>query len=160
MMDELSLKLNDIKLPDGVSWWPLALGWWILVLVVLVCVGLIYFKYFYSSKKSKLIEYARGVLSEEYALWQRQGNGLIFVQAISVLFRRIALSFTERNQVASLIGKRWLERLDIGLDGKPFELGPGKILQHGPYQSRVDQDMGDLYLLCQRKLDQIEGFKN
>ena len=31
-----ALPLRDIQLPDAVSWWPLAMGWWLLLLVMVV----------------------------------------------------------------------------------------------------------------------------
>ena len=32
-------QLRDIHLPEAIGWWPLAPGWWLLI--ILVCLGLI-----------------------------------------------------------------------------------------------------------------------
>ncbi|MEJ2181709.1 MAG: DUF4381 domain-containing protein [Gammaproteobacteria bacterium] len=50
--DIVSLPLRDIHMPDTVYWWPLAIGWWILLglLVAIVAITYIY-KYL---KKRKL----------------------------------------------------------------------------------------------------------
>lgn len=38
MNPQASLNLNDIILPDPVGWWPLAIGWWLLIALVIVLV--------------------------------------------------------------------------------------------------------------------------
>ena len=39
-MDETTLPLRDLHLPDPIGWWPLAPGWWFVL--VLVAGGLAY----------------------------------------------------------------------------------------------------------------------
>jgi len=36
MVNELPLK--DIHLPDAITWWPLAIGWWLLIVMVIAAI--------------------------------------------------------------------------------------------------------------------------
>ena len=39
-IDPLTIPLRDIHLPEVISWWPLAIGWWILIalpIILLLC---------------------------------------------------------------------------------------------------------------------------
>jgi hypothetical protein len=33
-------QLRDIHLPETISWWPLAIGWWVVVAICLLCISL------------------------------------------------------------------------------------------------------------------------
>ena len=35
ILNAMDLPLRDIELPEAISWWPLAPGWWLLLMVVL-----------------------------------------------------------------------------------------------------------------------------
>jgi len=102
----------------------------------------------------------RALLEFEYKSWKQTGDGLVFVQATSVLLRRLVLSFSPREKVAGLVGDDWLRLLDAGLEGRPFQQGVGLILQDGPYRKEIADSMDDLYLLCQKKINQLESSVN
>jgi len=53
MNPQQALQLHDIHIPTDASIWPLALGWWLLILLALIALSLIFFtakKYFYVKK--------------------------------------------------------------------------------------------------------------
>jgi hypothetical protein len=75
------------------------------------------------------------------------------LQALSSWLRRVGMSLTDRQQVASLTGEAWLEFLDQGLAGQPFSQGAGRLLIEGIYRQRLETDVEPLYELCQQWLD-------
>ena len=37
----LSEQLRDIHLPEAVSWWPLAIGWWVLGFLAIIAIAVL-----------------------------------------------------------------------------------------------------------------------
>ncbi|PCI00678.1 MAG: hypothetical protein COB79_05350 [Zetaproteobacteria bacterium] len=74
------------------------------------------------------------------------------VNALSVLLRRICLSYYPRKDVAGLSGDAWLRFLDTHLgkskQSAPFSRGPGRILVTAPYQALIEIDGQALLSLC------------
>lgn len=93
-------QLKDIHLPEPISWWPLAWGWWIvLVLLALVIVALI-------------VRHCRGRIYRatlaELADIPRD-NAIAQSQALSTLLKRVGLY--RGRTIASLSGQDWAEYL-------------------------------------------------
>ena len=99
-MNDSLPELRDIHLPDGVSIFPPAYGWYILILAAIVCFLLI--KLYYLLRRKNRKHYALKMLSE----LNRQD--IIFsVTQISELLRRICVY--RYPQAVALSGQRWLD---------------------------------------------------
>ncbi len=130
-----SLPLRDIHLPDPVSWWPPAPGWWLL-LATLACMLLVYILI-------KKIRYARRVkraglqaFAEIKQQYQEDKDKVKLAQALSTLLRRVCISFYPRHNTAGLTGQDWLDYLDRTLPDTSktsFNSETGKILLTAPY---------------------------
>ncbi|HRX71787.1 MAG TPA: DUF4381 domain-containing protein [Candidatus Competibacteraceae bacterium] len=124
--------LRDIHLPDAVSWWPPAPGWWLLtVLSLMIIAGLIAIWRRYrreSPRRAALTELAR--LRTDFL---RDGDGTAVAVGVSLLLRRLALVYFHRNEVAGLVGAAWLQFLDR-TGGGGFSEGPGQALTRAPYR--------------------------
>lgn len=137
--------LRDWHLPDPVSWWPPAPGWWLVAGLVLVVGGLILRWWF---KRRLRTAPARAALSELERLradLERDRDDRRFVAALSALLRRVALTRYPRDQVAGLSGEAWLAFLDrSGGDGR-FSQGAGRALVGMAYRepNRKVGPMGD-----------------
>jgi hypothetical protein len=136
-------QLRDIHLPDAVSWWPLAPGWWILLALAIASAVLGFFLY----RKYIANRWRRAALAELNYL--RDSEQLLSPQRqlaqLSVLLRRVAIQCFPRIEVASLYGETWLIFLGRAL-GQPeaFQSGAGRMLDVGPYMRAVAIDMDDL----------------
>jgi hypothetical protein len=128
-----SLPLRDIHLPEPVSWWPPAPGWWLLLICIAVIIaGIVLFR---KIRKRRLLK--RTVLAE-----------------LDIIRRRYhdSISFYQRENSASLTGAAWLQHLDNTAQRKDFEKGNGSILATAPYlpaDSQIDVDFDDLLSLCE-----------
>lgn len=104
-------QLADIHLPDGVSWWPLAPGWWILLaLLVSAIIGFFIWRHRQQQNHYRVI--AQQELSAIYAHYQQANNAAEYLHAVSVLLRRTALTAYPHSFNASIKGKEWLNWLD------------------------------------------------
>ncbi|MCU4676879.1 DUF4381 domain-containing protein [Catenovulum sp. 2E275] len=94
---------KDIQMPDPVSWWPLAWGWWLLIaLAILLVTGLI-FGFIRYQKKQRAKKQAIRLIN------QLDDNASI--NALNTLLKQAMLSYFPREQVASLSGRAWYEFL-------------------------------------------------
>jgi len=102
--------LRDIHLPEPVSFWPLAPGWWVLAgLVVLSAVGA------YVLVRRRRRGLRRAALDELELLLARfreTRDTSTLASGLSMLVRRFALLRFPRADVAALHGEEWTEFLE------------------------------------------------
>jgi len=148
------LPLRDIRLPDPVSWWPPAPGWWMLLtlLVTIVLLGGYLYHRYRRNALQRAVQQALHRIGEDY---RQSGDEQVLAQQLSILLRRVSLSFYPRRQVAGLTGSAWLRLLDRSLPGDEFQQGAGRVLTDAPYSldSRIDGPV--LLQLCERWLRQL-----
>lgn len=148
------LPLRDIHLPEPVSWWPPAPGWWMLLALLLAAVLLSWF--FHRRYRHKALQRAaQQALQRIGADYQESGDGRVLAQQLSILLRRVSLSFYPRQQVAGLTGQAWLSLLDRTLPGDEFQRGAGRVLIAAPYSIDCRIDGAALLQLCERWLRQL-----
>jgi hypothetical protein len=112
MPDTMITQLRDIHGLDAVSWWPLAPGWWLLILgamVLLLTITLL---------TRRLIKYPPGSWRGEArkALVRLRRNARTMpdkkvAAELSEILRRIAIARHGRKQIANLNGNDWLNWL-------------------------------------------------
>ena len=101
--------LRDIHLPEAVSVWPLAPGWWLLA-AALVLLGLLALL----ERKRRRTSVRRAALREldELACDARAGiDTAQLARRLQTLLRRVALVRIGRVEVAGLHGESWFEIL-------------------------------------------------
>jgi hypothetical protein len=127
-----SLALRDIHLPDPISWWPPAPGWWILLSIIVL--GLIIFVLWKKiQRKRRIKKAARTEFEIIRATYQNEMNPALLAQSISTLLRRICLSYYPHTHVPGMTGQQWLSYLDSTATIKGFQTSSGNILATAPY---------------------------
>lgn len=132
-MTSLLEKLHDIEGLDPVSRWPLAIGWWIaLVLGVLaICTLACFFSYWLAYRRSWKADALKKLTSLEKHLSEETARETIVI--LSEYLRRIVLKRFPRKECAGLVGKDWLKWL-ASHDPKKFEWEKrGLLLIEVPY---------------------------
>jgi len=127
--------LRDWHLPDPVSWWPPAPGWWLVAGLALGAGALALVLWRRRWRQGAAVRTALGELE---ALRGQLGTGLApggFAAAVSILLRRLALTRFPRERVAGLSGASWLAFLDATGGGDAFSHGPGRMLGELPYRA-------------------------
>ncbi len=145
--------LADIHLPEPISAWPPAIGWWLLALVVLAFIaGLIRWQI----KRYQKSAYRREALAQLAVIKSqaRENSSIATATQLSGLLKQVAVTAYGRHQTASLNGTAWLKFLDEKGDTQSFTSGPGKILGDDIYKPHVDIDLEKLFHISQQWIEQ------
>jgi hypothetical protein len=105
-----TLPLRDIHLPEAVSWWPSAYGWWLLAVVLAVLAWVAWWMTRRRPGRGGSGDLRTLALRELDALevrYRRSGDARAAVAGVSVLLRRLALSLASRQRVAGITGAQW-----------------------------------------------------
>jgi hypothetical protein len=134
-----SLPLRDIHLPDSVSWWPPAIGWWIVLLIgLLVIVGLVL--WIRKLLQPKMNKRARDEVSQIVADYQSDHDKLKLVQQLSAAIRRIGISYLTRKEYAGLVGEAWYQRINELAPAHAFDQQSIALLVEIPYRRQPEID--------------------
>lgn len=141
-------QLQDIHVPADIGIWPPAWGWWVLLILVLVSIFALVF--FIKRKKNRNAYRALAIaeLNNIQATYSAEQNSE-YLQALSIILRRTALSGFGSTFNASLKGNEWLEWLDAqcAKTKHQFSRGVGVALLTGPYQKSPEFDRNELHNL-------------
>jgi hypothetical protein len=164
-VDASQLPIRDIHLPGMIAWWPPAPGWWLLV--ALVVAALVALALYYRSGRHR--RSALRSLARVRAALERGAEPVACLQRVSTTLRRYAMTTADEQpvaalravdgiadrpsseEVAGLIGQRWLRYLDSRWQRDEFSRGAGRLLLAAPYArpDTVDRRQAiDLAALC------------
>jgi hypothetical protein len=133
-MNPTELPLRDLHLPEPVGWWPLAPGWWLLLVLALMGMALLIRQWYRAWSRNAARRQALRVLDARVADYARHGNAVRLGSELSELLRRTMLAYAPRADVAGLTGDDWLAWLDRGLERPQFLQGDGRPLIEWPYR--------------------------
>jgi len=151
-MQPTQLPLRDLRFPEPISpetigWFPPAIGWWLLVLLIPLFVVFLYkcYKYFTRNTSLKAAKKLLNIIKNSTV------NNTEKIVELSALLRRVAISVAPRTQTASLTGQAWLVFLDSSLNDTPFTKGAGRCLAEAPYRKSPpsEQEIFQLISLCE-----------
>ena len=154
--DVSSLPLRDIHLPGPVGWWPPAIGWWLLMGLVLVGLALYALRYYQTRHRRVALK----SLQRVRAALEQGMEPVVCLQNVSTVLRRFAMTTATRasnaepameQDVPGLIGQRWLAYLDSRWQRDTFVSGAGRALLAAPYARPQSIERGtalELTTLC------------
>ncbi len=123
--------LRDIHLPEAVSWWPLAPGWWVLLALVAAAIVALFVA---RAMRRRTVRYR--ALAELDALRRRRDLGAAEgALAIEVLLKRVVLQRVHLSGHAASHGTEWVTVLAEGPAGMPPEIA--RYIAAAPYAARA-----------------------
>ena len=127
-----SLPLRDVHLPAIPSWWPLPLGWWLVLAAVALVALLVWAWRAHRRRRQRrwLQVFDRAVEAAD--------AGSAQVAAMAELLRRAARRAQPGAEL--LQGQAWLEFLDAP-GSRAFSDGDGRLLLDGGYRRTLDPDV-------------------
>jgi uncharacterized protein DUF4381 len=159
--DPATLALRDIHLPNTVLWWPLAPGWWVLLLTIIF----LFVSIFYLIRRRKnyhisTMYLARQELEKIKIEFKVNQDKSILIKELSELIRRVSISLFKRDESASLTGQDWLLFLDQLNGDTSFSQGVGRILIEAPYQANPNYEANELLHLISSWIESANQSRN
>jgi hypothetical protein len=146
-------QLKDIHTPDPVAWWPLALGWWVVIFIgVVLLIALI----LWALKRKRQRRYVTQAQTELQALANSKLNTNEFIAAVNGILKRVALHRNRNYKIGTLSGQAWLAYLDQSLakNSTAFREGCGRALGEAAYQPSPEVDHKAVTALAKRWISQ------
>jgi hypothetical protein len=147
MGGDLLQKLRDIHYPAPIPIWPLAIGWYLLLGLILIALAALSFYFYRKWVKEHLKRVVLRRLQELQS--QQNANGQNIYVELSMLLKRAALASYPRALVAGLHGEQWLSFLDKTAMTQEFTQGPGRLLIVCPYKGKPQELPVELFHLIQ-----------
>ena len=132
-MDPADIPLRDIHLPAAISWWPLAPGWWVLLALLLVALG-VGIGWFVWRRKYRVRHLAQTEFSVIAASFRGSGDRRALARDLSRLIRRAVIELEHNAGAASRSGGSWVAQLDRYSDAPPLNAETRAILATAPYE--------------------------
>ncbi len=144
-----NLPIRDIHLPPPPGWWPPATGWWLLAALLLLVLCILLWRRYHRRRRTAQ-QLALHSLQQLEQQFRRHGDKSRLLQDISILLRRVCMSYGSRRQSAGLIEQAWLQHIETLGQNKALTAHFARLLSDGPYQPQVDYDADALLQHCRQ----------
>lgn len=108
----LLAELKDIHLPEPIGIFPLATGWWVVIVTTLLVLATGIFFLIKRYKQNSAKRRALALLKRYETDYHTQQNPIKSCALVSELLKRVALVYYPREQVAALSGQHWITFLN------------------------------------------------
>ncbi len=144
--EDLLAQLADIHLPEPVSFWPPAPGWWVLGVLLLVLAGVGIHYLIQASHRRKIGLAALAELDRCYEKYASADGDpdelrLRYVNEFNSVLRRVALVHFPHANVASLGGAAWVDFIQEKGDSKRLDEDIANALSYGRFQTKCEVDV-------------------
>ena len=149
-------QLHDIHLPEAIGWWPLAPGWYVLTLLLIILLVTVIFlmsRYYLNGRARRQ---ALRLLMTYQQSYPKQANSQLSAARVSELLKRVALVYFPRAKVASLQGEAWIVFLNDTSKGLDFNNVRQELLE-APYQPVMEHDLQLLFNQARAWISQRRG---
>jgi hypothetical protein len=148
---ELLAQLADIHLPEPVGYWPPAIGWWLVALLIFIGLIILLWKFAAYRRQQKVCQYALTELNSCYDTYSHAEPGndaqnkLNYINRFNTVIRRVALVHYPQSNVASLDGSPWVDFIREKGDSSLLTEEIAVALQYGRFQAKCDVDVDSMH---------------
>lgn len=131
--------LREIHLPDPISWWPPAIGWWLLLALVIataILLPILYRRLTYTPINKVINKSFQDIV----ARYKDDNDAFSFISQTSRFLRQIAMTYYGRDEVAQLTGDKWMALLNNLSKSPWFTDEVQQNLLNAPYQKIMQID--------------------
>ncbi len=129
MPEELLQRMRDIHYPEAPGWFPPAPGWWLVLLLILLAIAFLVFKW-------RTIQRQRAPYSSALRLLEgakeRTASGELgtrdYLDQCNQILKRLLVHIRHNDHAVAASGTSWLAELDRLHGGNQFTKGPGQAL--------------------------------
>ena len=136
----LTEQLRDIHLPEAVSWWPPAPGWWVLSIIATTLVASLIISRLRNTKRNAFRVTALLETQEALMLWNKNNNTADYLHTVNAVLKRVVLQNNSASNIANQSGINWVESLNH-LSKQPLSEITMQALGVACYQTKPDVDV-------------------
>ena len=158
MPEELLQRMRDIHYPEAPGWFPPAPGWWFLLLLLLLAIG--YVLYRWRKRHAQRAPYAEALRLLEEATVQLNNSQLDsreYLDLCNQLLKRLLVHINHNPAAAAASGEGWLTELDRLHGGNQFTKGPGAVLGDSRYAKSPPVSPPDLEGLLRKFIRRLQN---
>jgi hypothetical protein len=133
--------IEEVVLPELVSWWPHTLGWRLLALGLLLCFGIVLYK---AALRWQRNHYRRAALKKLDQIFIAYKDAPQCLNQLSLILKATALHAYPRVEIAQVSGSRWLKTLDSKCKTTQFSSSVGEQLLTITYQPVQNWQLQDV----------------
>jgi hypothetical protein len=161
---ELLEQLADIHLPGDISFWPPALGWWILAILIIAAAVWSIILLMRKTRQRRICAYALKELEDIYLNYQasprateetENSANLLFVNEFNAVVRRVALWHYPNNGIASLSGLAWVDFIREKGDSSAMTEEIADVIRHGRFMPSCQVDINQLQQFGQQWISSL-----
>jgi len=145
MVQALSEQLRDVHLPEAISWWPLAWGWWALLAIILCIVITVVWFIRKSIVNNRYRGFANTELELAFAQWKDDSKNNDYLQSANAILKRIILHTSNNPSLATVSGSAWAKLLN-GYSVKPLSETTQNALAHECYKADSQTDIKSVHV--------------
>ena len=108
----LAEQLRDVHLPEAISWWPLAWGWWLILGLILLIVTTSVFFFYKKRQKNRYRGLAITSLEIAYSNWSDNQNNQAYLHQANDILKRCVLHVSKSAPLATQTGQTWVAELN------------------------------------------------
>lgn len=129
-------ELRDLHYPDAIGWWPLAPGWWLLILLVITALSVLLRKAYLNKQKNRYRQTAQQELTQLQDQYQQHQDVHQYLADTQKLLRRVALHRypDQQRTFAKLSGEQWQDFLNGCCQETIFSQRHHEVFTALPYQ--------------------------
>lgn len=159
--EQLAQQLKGIDLPDAVSWWPLAIGWWFVIALSLITISIVSYKLLKKIKQNKYRKTANFELQDAFKSWQQSDDALTYLQSSNAILKRVIREIEQNSNVTSLSksGNDWSALLQQYAK-QPLSDETLSALSSECYQAKPNVDVAQVHGQIKAWLSSHQGLKN
>ena len=152
-MNETPLsQLRDIHLPQAVSAWPPAWGWWLVAILILILIATLVWYCYRRYQQSRSLRLALKQLKQVQDLYRQSGDVRQYIRDLNALLKYFACNQAHEKSAAQLTGEDWLSYLDRTGTTDAFTRGNGRWLGEAAYRPDDQIEVNELDVHCQQWL--------
>lgn len=140
----LEQQLRSLHMPEAVSWWPPAPGWWVLFAALMFLTGFAVLTLYKHIQKNRYRKLARNELEAAYSKWQGSDDNSQYVQLASAVIKRSIIAAGGEVQVASQTGQQWTQTINHWAKTPLSDQASQAMIDAG-YRANPNIDIDDLH---------------
>lgn len=140
----LAEQLRDVHLPEAISWWPLAWGWWVILIVLFLVIATSLLAAYRKRAKNRYRSLAMTALETAYGNWTKNQNSKTYLHQVNDVLKRCVLHVSESARLTTYTGPAWVEELNKW-GKKPLSEKTQNALGVECYQANPPSDINALH---------------